>query len=165
MTSRAEAKVLTVGQIAIGERTCRPRNAWLLPCQEPLWHLVCLSWKPFSSRRQRRAVLSAWPGTCTTNGVEPNRHISTCNVDRFARQKWDLGARAALPPHRQPPIDENFHGHPKSSPHSGGIPRSVGRRDRRRYVRGLCNGRYTGSTGERRVGGSHASEGQCGVEG
>jgi hypothetical protein len=71
---------------------------------------LCLSWKSFFVTPTAPSDSVGLAGTRTTNGVEPNRHISTCNFDRFARQKWDLGARAALPPHR-PPVDEKLHGH------------------------------------------------------
>jgi hypothetical protein len=97
MTSRAEPKVLTAGQICVGERAWSAAKCMVAALPRTLWYLSCLSWNASSSRQQRRAVLSAWPGTRTTNGVEPNRHISTRNPDRFARRQWDLGARAALP--------------------------------------------------------------------
>jgi hypothetical protein len=110
MPSRADTKVLTVGQISIGGRAWSAAKCVVAALPRPSGSSRVCHGRLSSSRRQPRAVLSAWPGTCTTNGVKPNRHISTLNLRPFAAQKWDPGARAALPPHR-PPDDENLHGH------------------------------------------------------
>jgi hypothetical protein len=45
MTSRADAKVLTVGQICIGERAWLATKCVVAAQPRTLWLLSCLSWK------------------------------------------------------------------------------------------------------------------------
>jgi hypothetical protein len=47
MTSRADTKVLTVGQICIGERAWSAAKCVVAALPRTLWHLSCLSWMTF----------------------------------------------------------------------------------------------------------------------
>jgi hypothetical protein len=97
MTSRAEPKVLTAGQICIGERAWSAAKWVVADLPRTLWYLSCLSWKTFfvAPTAPSRTVGLARYLYDERDGTEST--LATCNLDRFARRKWDLGARAALP--------------------------------------------------------------------
>lgn len=154
MTSRAEPKVLTAGQICLGERAWSAAK-WMVAAQpRTFWYLSCLPWKTFfvaPTAPSRTDGLARYP--YDERGGAESTHLNAQSRP-FCAPAMGSGRprRSTMVTRRVARIAAEFIG-------------SVGRRGRRRCVRGLFNARYTGGTGERRVGGSHASEGQRGMEG
>jgi hypothetical protein len=125
MTSRADTKVLTVGQICIGERAWLTAKCVVAALPRTLWHLSCLSWKTFfiAPTGPSRSVGLARYLYDERGGTESTHLNAQSRPFRAPEMGSWPPCRTATPPatRRWEPSRS-----PKSSPHSGGSPR-VGR--------------------------------------
>jgi hypothetical protein len=80
MTSRAEPKVLTAGQICVGERAWSAAKCMVAALPRTLWYLSCLSWIPL-----RRA-----------NSAEPYCRLGQVPVRRTGWSRIDTSQCAFL---------------------------------------------------------------------